>query len=94
MPRKKKLPRKKKFKKFLVTVVQEIEIDEDILKEAAKPEWQEYICEMDELAVVQHIGFNLVSNALGLTQIDGFADRKDDEARVVGRADCEVEPVR
>ena len=80
-------------KKFLVTVQHEVEIDTAVLKEALKPEWQSYIGRMSELEVAQYIGFNLVANACSLTQVDGFADRKDSEARTVGRPDCYVEQV-
>jgi hypothetical protein len=80
-------------KKYLVTVQHEVEIDSAVLAEARKPEWQSYIGKMTELEVAQYIGFNLVANACTLTQVDGFADRKDSEARTVGRPDCYVEKV-
>lgn len=63
------------------------------MKEALKPEFQNYIGQMSESEIAQYIGYNLVVNACTLTQIDGFADRDDNEARAVGRTDCYVERV-
>lgn len=72
-------------KRFQVTITFEVEIEEAVLAEAAKPEWQDYMYKLDREGVAGMIGDNLWRGS-DLNQLDGFADRQSDEANVIRRS--------
>jgi len=78
-------------KRYEVTVscMATVEVDEDLLPD---DEWRSHfypICDMEDLA--RHLGYNFIINNCSLSQLDGFADRKDDQAKIVGAVDYETE---
>lgn len=80
-------------KRFQVTITLEVEIEEAVLAEAAKPDWQEHLYKLDREGVAGMIGSCLYRGS-DLSDLDGFADRKDEEARIVARSiDVETEEI-
>lgn len=77
-------------KKYWCSVTAMVEVDEDLIKTALSKEWGDtfYAFQTPE-EVVAFIGYNLIHNNIRLTQIDGFADKKDDQVRIVGRPMCD-----
>lgn len=73
------------MKRFDVTFTGHATIDiaEEVLALASDANFCSYTGLQSREDIVQHIAFNLVINELTLSQVDGFADRKDDEAKVV-----------
>lgn len=77
-------------KKYWCSVTATVEVDEDLIKTALSKEWGDtfYTFHTPE-EVVAFIGYNLIHNNIRLTQIDGFADKNDDQARLVERPTCD-----
>ena len=63
---------------FLVTA--ELEVEADVIDVALTDDWRGTFYHFtNEKDVAHHIAYNLLRNA-SLTQLDGWADRSDDDA--------------
>lgn len=75
------------------SVTAEIEIADEVLDLGKAEDASERFAKSNptRAEIARHIAYNLLRNDLRLGQLDEFADRSDDEARVVGRVawDCE-----
>ena len=70
-------------KRYVVefTADAKIEVDNSVIERALTQEWRETYYEFDTPEkVVEHIAYNMAINHLRLSQLDGFADLKDDLA--------------
>jgi|GEM_PF-3337337 len=64
-----------------------IELDEAVI-EAVDDEWRAVFYDLrTPEAVAKHIGYNLIVNRLVLSQLDGWADQPDANARAISRPD-------
>jgi hypothetical protein len=74
-------------KKYECSVTATVEVDEDLIKTALEKEWRETFYDFHTPEeVVAFIAYNLIHNNIRLTQIDGFADKNDNQAKIIGRA--------
>ena len=65
-----------------VTVTATLEIDDEVLAETLTKDWQDYMFPISRREdAVEHIAFNMLRGA-NLSIIDGYAHRRDDQARV------------
>jgi hypothetical protein len=73
-------------KKFTVvfSVAVELEIDEEVLKDAQSEDFRASFYKLDDdAAVARHLAYNLVSNRVSLSHLDGFAHWDMDRAKLV-----------
>lgn len=72
-----------KRRTFRVTVSRTVEIavDQAVIDQGLLPD-NPIQKNSSERGVLEHLAFNLVGNGLRLSQIDGYANRKDDEVHV------------
>lgn len=82
----------KKARKYTVTVSKTVEIlfDEKVLDQGLREDNPIFGKDVTLGMVVRHLAYNLVANDLRLSQIDGYANLKDDQVKV-GRGDWDVE---
>lgn len=69
-------------KKYSITIIgtAEIKIDDSVLKAASTDDWQKQHGISGEEDVIEHIAYNMIVNGCELSEIDGFADRENEEA--------------
>lgn len=59
-------------------VESEIELSDELVKEALTPEWASQFYRFDNpCEVAQHVAYNFLRNNAKLSQLDGFAQMKD-----------------
>ncbi len=71
------------MKKFLVTwtVECELELDDEVINRV-DDEWRKALYDLrNESDIAEHIAYNLVMNNARLSQLDGWADMNDSQAR-------------
>ena len=74
---------KRRFKTRYVVDI-ELDIEEELIREAQQPDWRALCYRLtSDQDVVDHIAYNLVCNRAQLPQLDGFAHRKKEDAVVV-----------
>ncbi len=73
------------MKKFLVswTVECEIEVDDEVI-DRVDDDWRKHLYDLKTpLEIAEHLACNLVMNNARLSQLDGWADMKDSQARLI-----------
>lgn len=71
--------------KFLVTVSKtvELELDDAVIK-AVDDDWRaNFYALYDDIDIAEHIGYNMLCNDASLSQLDGWADQPNENARIV-----------
>ena len=82
-------PQKRETYRVIITF--DVEIATPVLDAAMKPDWQNHFYKMTRAEVAGMIG-SCLHRGLPLDEIDGFADRNGDEARIVPHStDVEAE---
>jgi len=74
------------MKKFQVSVlaIAEIELVDDAIS-AVDDEWRECFYPLNTPEdIAAHIGYNMIANHLSLSEMDGWADQPNENARIVG----------
>ena len=77
---------KKDYKDYVVVfrVAATVRVRKEVVQAAFTKEFQDTAYTFaSEADVVGHLAYNLVANDCRLTQLDGWADRKDDEAIIL-----------
>lgn len=82
-------------RKFSVALTCDIEIDDDVIA-AVDGEWRSRFYQLDTPEeVAAHIAFNILLHGARLSQLDGFADKKDEAVTLLHRSiDMQAEEVR
>jgi len=69
----------------------EIELDEKLITRALTEEWRSNFYDLATAGeVASHVAYNLVTNAITLKQMDGFADLSESTVKVVAWPEWEV----
>jgi len=74
----------KKIFKVRFSVEATVAIEEDLIEEVLKPDWQKtfyHLTVPDEVA--EHLAYNFIHNRARLTSLDGFAHRKEEDAELM-----------
>ncbi|RLC97211.1 MAG: hypothetical protein DRI46_13185, partial [Chloroflexi bacterium] len=60
-----------------------VRIDQAVI-DAVDDDWREYLYDLRTVDdIVKHVAYNLIENGIGLSQMDGWADQPDSNARVI-----------
>ena len=60
-----------------------IELDQQVF-DAVDDEWRSMLYDLrTDKQIVEHVGYNLICNRIKLSQMDGWADQPNDNARVL-----------
>jgi len=87
------MPTEKKRRKYRIhfSTTVEIEVDDAVI-DAIDDEWRRtYFKLKTPTEIAEHIAYNMHINNCNLSEIDGFADRKDEEAAITDEGDWDIE---
>ena len=83
-------------RKFLMTIETDIEIElEDEVIDVVDDAWREELYDLDGAEeIVEHVALNMVVNNCNLSQLDGWANQPDKNARITLNPDWTVSYIR
>ena len=84
------------FRKFLMTIETDIEIElEDEVIDVVDDAWREELYDLDGAEeIVEHVALNMVVNNCNLSQLDGWANQPDKNARITLNPDWTVSYIK
>jgi Ser-tRNA(Ala) deacylase AlaX len=67
-----------------------IELDDKVIS-VVDDEWRSQLYDLHTpVDIAEHIAYNLVINGVGLSNLDGWADQENDNAKIISPPDWEV----
>lgn len=84
------------MRKFSVIIETEVEIEvKDAVIDVVDDEWRKQLYDLNGVEeIVEHVALNMVVNNAKLSQLEGWADQPDDNARIISRIEWSVPYVR